>query len=98
MSITIDLAPDEEKRLREMAAQRGIEAGKQAREMLASLLQQPITSNREALMAAAKAGDREAWLELLDLAPPIAAFDPGTGQPTPVMSREALSREFIYED
>lgn len=51
----------------------------------------------ERLVAAVKAGDKEAWLQLLHLTPPVPTLDPAASIPPP-MPREELSREHIYED
>lgn len=108
MTLMIDLTPEEQARLRQLAARRGRQEKEQAQEMFRRSLDsewpeeedagRPSPEEMERLIDAAQAGDLEARLRLLEIAPPIPSLDPMTGKPTPLMSREALRREYIYED
>ena len=51
----------------------------------------------ERLIAAVKAGDREAWLQLLHMTPVVDRTNRDTGQTYPPMPDEVLSCEYIYE-
>lgn len=55
-------------------------------------------SKREELLAAVRAGDRDAWYVLLEMTPPVSHIDAETGLPTSAPPREALRREHLYED
>lgn len=108
MTLILDLTPQELSRLRQLAAQRGRQEQEQAQEMFRRSLDsewpeeedtsRPDSEEMERLMAAARGGDLEARLRLLEIAPIIPSVDQITGKPTPIMSREALRREYIYED
>ncbi len=108
MTLVIDLTPGEQARLRQLAAQRGRQEKEQAQEMFRRSLDsewpeeedtsRPGPEEMERLIAAAQGGDLEARLRLLEIAPTIPSVDQITGKPTSVMSREALRREYIYED
>lgn len=47
---------------------------------------------------AAKAGDKDAWLQLLLLTPVADRTNPESGQPYPPMPDETLTCEYIYAD
>jgi prevent-host-death family protein len=50
------------------------------------------------LLAAVRAGDKDAWYALLEMAPPVAHIDAVTGLATAAPPREAVRREHLYED
>lgn len=107
MTITLDLTPEEETRLKAVASIRGVKPEAHAHDVLANLLrdafipQQPRRPGKkewEGLITAAKSGDVAARLQLIEMAPPIATHNPVTGEPYRAISDEALRRENVHED
>lgn len=55
-------------------------------------------AEQERLIAAVKAGDKDAWHKLLHMTPPVSPIDLETGEPAHPIPDEALRRENMYED
>lgn len=108
MTLMIDLTPEEQARLRQLAARRGRQEKEQAQEMFRRSLDsewpeeedanRPGPEEMERLIAAVKAGDNDAWHKLLRMTPPVSRIDPETGELAKPISDEALRREHMYED
>ncbi len=89
MTVTINLAPDIEAEVSTQAKAEGIAL----EDYLPQLIRRALPLRAEPL----RQGSRE-WLDLLRQAPPVARIDPATGQTPPVITREHLRRENLYED
>ena len=89
MTVTINLAPEVEA---EASSQAQIE-GMKLEEYLPRLIQRALPHNTMLLRQGS-----HGWLDLLGQAPPVALIDPATGQPPPIIARDDLRRENLYED
>lgn len=101
MTLMLELTPDLEGALAEQARQQGTTPERFALAGLRTVLgvsADSVKENRVALLNAVRAGDRDAWYALLEMAPPVAHFDAATGLPTVAPPRESLRREHLYED
>ncbi|MDQ2799820.1 MAG: hypothetical protein M3Y13_09275 [Armatimonadota bacterium] len=101
MTLMLELTPDLEGALAEQARQQGTTPEGFALAGLRTVLgisERSAENARAGLLAAARAGDKDAWYALLEMAPPIAQCDSVTGLPTAAPPREALRRENLYED
>ncbi len=88
MTVTINLAPEIEAEVSTQAKAEGITL----EDYLPRLIRRALP-----LSQPMQQGGHE-WLALLQQAPPIARVDPATGQAPPVVTREDLRREHLYED
>ena len=91
MTVTINLAPEVEA---EVSSQAQAE-GTTLEDYLPRLIQRALPTGQSPVPL--RQGSRE-WLALLNQAPPVARIDPATGQEPPVIMREDLRREQLYED
>jgi len=91
MTVTIDLAPDVEAEVSAQAEAEGIAV----EDYLPRLIQRALPHGQSPRPL--RQGSRE-WLALLHQAPPVARIDPATGQAPPMITRDDLRREHLYED
>ena len=89
MTVTINLSPKIEAEVLNQAKAEG----STLEDYLPRLIERTLATARVPL----RQGSPE-WLALLHQAPPVAELDPATGQRPPVVSREDLRREHLYEE